>query len=454
MKTLYLDIFSGISGDMFIGALLDLGVDFAALERELEKLGLDEFHLHAARALKSSIEGVKFDVHLHHHEHEHEHKHDEGHEHAHHHGGHGHSHSHGHAHPHAHEHTEHGHEHHHDDDDHSHDHEHGRSYADIRALIQRSSLSSWVQDRALAIFERIAQAEGKIHGVPPAEVHFHEVGAVDSIVDIVGACLALDLLGRPRLRAASVVDGQGFVNCAHGRFPIPVPATLNILAARGVSISQCDEPHEMITPTGAALLAELAESFGPLRDFKIERVGYGLGTREHRTRPNVLRVLLGQDSAQDAAHDWEQDTVVLLETNLDDVNAEVLGYTAEKALAQGALDVFHTPIQMKKGRPGVLFSILCEPSRRSEFTELILRETTTLGVRESVLERHKLRRSMVTVPTAHGPIPVKVGHLNGRVVQAAPEYEACRAAAEARQVPLREVYRAAEEAFRQQKPVE
>jgi len=246
------------------------------------------------------------------------------------------------------------------------------------------------------------------------------------------------------------------VNCAHGRFPIPVPATLNILAARGVAISQCDEPHEMITPTGAALLAELAESFGPLRDFKIERVGYGLGTREHRTRPNVLRVLLGQDSAQVSAqvsaHDWEQDTVVLLETNLDDVNAEVLGYTAEKALAQGALDVFHTPIQMKKGRPGVLFSILCEPSRRAEFTELILRETTTLGVRESVLERHKLRRSVVTVTTPYGPIPVKVGHLNGRVVQAAPEYEACRAAAEARQVPLKEVYRAAEEAFRLQKP--
>lgn len=463
MKTLYLDIFSGISGDMFIGALLDLGVDFAALEHELEKLGLDEFHLHTARAQKSSIEGVKFDVHLHHHDHDHDHHHEEGHEHGHHEDEHEHAHSHGHSHPHNHGHAhahegedhhhhDHGHDHHHhhDDDehDHEHEHEHGRSYADIRALIQRSSLSSWVKERALAILERIAQAEGKIHGVPPAEVHFHEVGAVDSIVDIVGACIALDQLGRPRVRAAQVIDGQGFVNCAHGRFPIPVPATLNILAARGVSISQCDEPHEMITPTGAALLAELAESFGPLRDLKIERVGYGLGTRDHRTRPNVLRALLGQESASDAAHDWEQDTVVLLETNLDDVNAEVLGYTAEKAMAQGALDVFHTPIQMKKGRPGVLFSILCEPSRRAEFTELILRETTTLGVRESVLERHKLRRSVVTVSTPHGPIPVKVGQLNGRVVQAAPEYEACRAAAEAHQVPLKEVYRSAEEAFR------
>ena len=426
MKTLYLDIFSGISGDMFLGALLDLGVDFHRLEQDLEKLGLDGYHLHVSKQQRAQIAGTKFDVHLeddHHHD---ESKHDE-HEHAH----------------------EHGHEHHHHDEasahehEHCHEHEHSRTFRDIEQLIRRSSLSDWVKEKSVAVFRRVAVAEGKIHGKPPEQVHFHEVGAVDSIIDIVGACLALELLGRPRVLAAPVVEGTGWVKCAHGRFPVPTPATLEILGARGVPVSQCDEPHELVTPTGAALLAELVESFGPMRDLTPQRVGYGLGMRENKTRPNVLRAVLCETAATASAHDWETDMVAVLQTNLDDANAEVLGALAEKALACGALDVFHTPVQMKKNRPGVLLTLLCAETDADKFAELILKETTAFGVRRHLAERRKLRREFVTVKTPFGDVTVKLGKLDGQVVQSAPEYESCKRLAEQANVPLKQVYEAA-----------
>ena len=240
MKVLYLDLFSGISGDMFIGALLDLGVDAGQLERELSKLSLGGYHLHIGRGNKAGIAGLKFDVHL-----EHDHHHDHSHSHA---GGHEHHHEHGQSHSHSHPHT----------------HEEERTFTQIRQLIEGSSLSNWVKEKAVAVFRRIAVAEGKIHGLPPEQVHFHEVGAVDSIVDIVGGCIALELLGKPRLLASPVIEGTGWVDCAHGRLPIPAPATLAILGARGVAASQCEEPHELVTPTGAALVAELVENFGPM----------------------------------------------------------------------------------------------------------------------------------------------------------------------------------------------
>ena len=259
MKTIYLDIFSGISGDMFIGAMLDLGVEFKQLDRELRKLKLEGFHLHATRKQRANIEGVKFDVHLegeHEHQHEHEHA---GHAHEHHdHSSHEHEHAHaGHAHEHEHEH-----EHHH----HAHSHEHGRNFAEIKKLIQAGDLSPWVKEKSTAIFHRIAVAEGKIHGLPPESVHFHEVGTVDSIVDIVGACIALELLGKPRVISAPVTEGTGWITCAHGKFPIPAPATIAILAARKIPVSQCEERHELVTPTGAAILAE----FG-IEDFPAAR---------------------------------------------------------------------------------------------------------------------------------------------------------------------------------------
>jgi uncharacterized protein (TIGR00299 family) protein len=417
MKTLYLDIFSGISGDMFLGAMIDLGVDATALEAELAKLNLDGYQLHVGRKTKANIEGVKFDVHL---------LPVKGGEHS-----HGHSHSHSHS---------------HDDNGHSHE----RNFADIQSLISASALSDWVKEKSIAVFRRVAEAEGKVHGMPPDEVHFHEVGAVDSIVDIVGGCIALELLDKPRVLAAPVTEGTGWVDCAHGRFPVPTAATLEILGARGVTVNQCDEPHELVTPTGAALLAEFAESFELMRGVTPERIGYGLGTRDMNTRPNVLRAVLGQAEAATEAKplDWERDTVTVIETNLDDINAEHLGHFVETALEAGALDVFHTSVQMKKNRPGVLLTVLCAEADADRFSEMILRETTALGVRRHAADRRKLRREVVTVETPLGQVRVKLGRLNGELVQAAPEYESCRDVAAKAAVPLKAVYAAAQKALK------
>jgi uncharacterized protein (TIGR00299 family) protein len=278
--------------------------------------------------------------------------------------------------------------------------------------------------------------------MPADEVHFHEVGAVDSIVDIVGACIALEALGKPRVEASPVTEGVGWVRCAHGRFPLPTPATLAILGARGIGLTQCEEPHELVTPTGAALLAEFAEHIGPMRDLVASRVGYGLGTRDNLTRPNVLRAVLGRTSA-DRAHDWETDTVAVLETNLDDLSAEVLGHFVETALAAGALDVFHTPVHMKKNRPGTLLTVVCPQAEADRFAALILTETSAFGARRTLAERRKLRRTFRKVKTRFGTISVKLGWLNGRVVQTAPEFESCRKAAADSCVPLKEVFAAA-----------
>jgi pyridinium-3,5-bisthiocarboxylic acid mononucleotide nickel chelatase len=413
MKNLYLDLISGISGDMFIAALIDLGVDACKLEQELKKLQIEGYHLHVTRGRKASLEGVKFDVHL-------ASEHDHG------------------ARPHAHS--------------HAHPHEHGRTFAQIRQLITKSQLSDWVKQKSVAVFERLAVAEGKIHGVPPDRVSFHEVGAVDSIVDIVGACLALEMLGKPRVLASPVEEGTGWVECAHGRLPIPAPATLAILGARGIPLSQCDEPNELVTPTGAALLAELVAAFGPMREVVAEKIGYGLGTRDNPRRPNVLRAVLGDSEVQGegsgmGAHDWESDIIAVLETNLDDINAEILGNFMEKALAAGALDVFHTAIQMKKNRPGVLLTVLCAEANASKLSELLLRETSAFGIRRYAAERRKLRRELVTVQTSHGDVTVKVGTLDGKVLQAAPEFDSCKKLADQAKVPIKEIYEAALRAF-------
>jgi uncharacterized protein (TIGR00299 family) protein len=451
MKTLYLDTFSGISGDMFIGALLDLGVDPHKLAHQLEKLKLDGFHLHIAEAEKSGIAGIKFDVHLEGDHHHHEHGEGCDHEHG----------EHDHAHDHAHGHGDH---HHHEHEPHEHSHNDSRNFTAIKKLITKSKLSPWVKKKSIAVFQRIADAEGKIHGKPASEVHFHEVGAVDSIVDIVGACIGLEMLGKPRVLAAPPVEGTGWIRCAHGRFPIPAPATLAILGARGASITQCEEPSELITPTGAALLAEFVEKFEPMTGIVAEKIGFGLGTRDNKTRPNVLRAVLGDAGrvtsdgkrpranftspvTQHPSHlDWETDRIAVLETNLDDVSSEILGAFVESALAAGALDVYHTPIQMKKNRPGVLLSVLCAEADADKFSELMLRETTAFGVRRTIAERRKLRREFTRVKTKFGPVTVKLGKLNGKVVQAAPEFESCKKLAAQKKVPLRQVYEAASKA--------
>ncbi len=441
MKFLYLDLFSGIAGDMFIAALLDLGVDAHKLERELKKLKLDGYHLHISRQQKSAIAGVKFDVHCaheHHHEHADHHSHHREHEHP--------------------------HDHHHD-----HGHEERRNFSEIKQLISRSKLSAWVKRKSIAVFQRIAEAEGKIHGLPPDEVHFHEVGAVDSIVDIVGAAVALELLGKPRVFASPVIEGTGWIDCAHGRFPVPAPATLAILGARGIGITQCDEPHELVTPTGAALLAEFVEGFGAMENLVAEKIGFGLGTRDNQTRPNVLRAVLGKcdkwqvkSDMKQKKHaapeilspvtchlslaDWETDRIAVLETNLDDCTGEILGHFVETALTAGALDVFHTPIQMKKNRPGVMLTVLCAETDADKFSELILRETTAFGVRKTIAERRKLRREFTRVKTASGEVTVKIGRLGGKVVQVAPEFESVNKLAARKRAPVKQIYQAAVQA--------
>jgi len=422
MKTLYLDVFSGISGDMFLGALIDLGVDLHQLERELRKLKLEGYHLHSASGQRANIQGIKFDVHLeddHHHHARDEHEHED-------------------QHHHHHVHDEHRHKHEHA---HSHEHEHGRNYAQIRQIISASSLSDWVKAKSLAVFHRIALAEGKIHGKPPEQVHFHEVGAVDSIVDIVAGCIALELLGRPSVYASPVVDGTGWINCAHGKFPVPAPATLEILSARKIPIQQCDEPHELVTPTGAALLAEFVEWFGPMHGLTPTKIGYGLGARENKTRPNVLRAILCEAATSD--HDWETDTICVLETNLDDISAEILGRVMDVALTQGALDVFYTPAYMKKNRPGVVLTILCPVAEGDKFAEIVLRETSAFGVRRNISERRKLQREFTSVRTEFGEVALKIGKLNGKVVQLSPEFESCRKLADQTGLPLKSIYEAA-----------
>lgn len=425
MKTLYLDLVGGISGDMFLAALIDVGVPQDVLNRELQKLGLDGWHLHTERRIVQGISGIHLDVHQHGHSHEHDHPH--GHEELHH---HEHDHDHGHGHEHSHEHS-HG---------EAYGHAPHRGFTEIRRIIESSELSPWVKERAVSLFLKIGTAEAKIHGKTLDTIHFHEVGALDSIVDIVGACIALELLGRPGVLASRPTDGTGYVHCAHGKMPIPVPATLAILGAAGVPLSQCEEDSEMITPTGAAILTEFVESFGPMQDIVAKKIGYGFGSRALKTRPNMLRVVLGERSGgEKTPEDWETDRVELLRTNLDDSTPECLGYVLERALELGALDAWHTPIQMKKSRPAVELSILCNASQLAEFTRLLFTETGSIGVRHYPVSRFKLRRETVEVTTVYGPVPVKITRSGGKILHAKPEFEACRALSREKGVPLQEI---------------
>lgn len=432
MNALYLDLRSGVSGDMFLGALLDLGVGVTEVEHQLRGLPVYGWHLHVARAMRSGVAGTKVDVHVS------ETCHPDGHDAT---GGHANEHQ-----P-----TEMGHL-------PVNAGEHGytptvrqphRDAKTIRSLIMSSPCSPWVKEHSISVFQRIAEAEAKIHGCCPDDVHFHEVGAVDSIVDIVGSCIALEIIGRPKVLASEVTDGCGWVECAHGRYPVPVPATIEILAARKIPIRQCGEPHELVTPTGAALVAEFADSFGPIPLMRVQRVGYGIGARELAGRPNVLRALLGEVVAEveSPQRDWETDTVAVLETNLDDITPEMLGHFAEQMFGAGALDVFFTPVQMKKNRPGVLLGLICAADRADEFTEKIMRQTSAFGVRRTLCERRKLRREFRTVVTQFGDITVKLGLLNGEIIHVAPEYESCKEAASKTGARLADVYDAARRCF-------
>jgi pyridinium-3,5-bisthiocarboxylic acid mononucleotide nickel chelatase len=389
--TLYLDCFSGASGDMLIGALIDCGLDFNLLRDELKKLGVAGYELSLNRVDRSGISAAKFDVHLHSHDHEH------------------------------------GHQHHH------------RHLSEIKGIIASSKLADGIKTRANMIFQRLGEAESKIHNIPIETVHFHEVGAIDSIVDIVGACIGLDALRIDRILASPLHVGSGTFKCAHGVYPVPGPATAELL--RGVPIYSKDIEGELVTPTGAAIIATLASGYGPMPMMKTERIGYGAGTRTYPDFPNVLRAVIGQLASDE---DRTPSIITVIEANIDDLNAQVFGYLMDKALAEGALDIFYTPVQMKKNRPGVLLTLLCRPEDRAKMCDLIFRETTTLGLRYRDEQREILRREHVTVETIYGPIRIKVARgQDGLMVNYVPEFEDCRAAAESHGVAVREVQIAA-----------
>jgi uncharacterized protein (TIGR00299 family) protein len=411
-RTLYLDCFAGASGDMLVGAMLDSGLDFELLRSALLKLGVEGYELSLGRVDRSGISAAKFDVHLT-----------------------GEPHLHGHHHNHDHSHGE-----------HSHGHgrqSHHRSLSEIKGIISSSNLSELVKQRAQAIFQRIGEAEAKIHDVPIETVHFHEVGAIDSIVDIVGACVAFDALKIERIISSPLHVGSGTFQCAHGTYPVPGPATAELL--KGIPIYSKDVEGELVTPTGAAIISTLAEGYGSMPMMKIENIGYGAGTRDYPKFPNALRAIIGE-LEEDA--DRTPGAVTIIEANIDDLNAQVFGYLMEKALAAGALDIFYTPVQMKKNRPGVLLTLLCNPPDRERMCDLIFRETTTLGVRYRNEQREILTREFVTVETEYGPIRVKVSRArDGRVMNASPEFEDCRVAAEKSGVGLRDAQTAALKAY-------
>ncbi|MCS2608063.1 nickel pincer cofactor biosynthesis protein LarC [Halomonas dongshanensis] len=412
--TLHIDCTFGIAGDMLLAALVDLGADLDAISAELRKLPLDDFSLSTQNVMRCAIRARLLNITLaqapepapeglaqYHTTHEHSHTHSHSHSH-----GHSHDHSHDHAHSHSH--------------DHSHGHDHGhpqRLAGDILAMLAASHLPPRVKQRATAIFSAIAEAEGRIHDLPPQAVHLHEVGAMDSIIDIIGVCLALEALDIDTITATPVPVGHGVVDMAHGNFPIPAPATLELL--KGIPLSSFDAQGELTTPTGAALLKVLVERFTPTPQGTPLAIGYGAGNREF-AHPNVLRaVRLAPPEEEDA----DREHITVLECQLDDTTGEQLGFALETLLAEGALDVFHTPIGMKKSRPGVLVSVLATPERADALEHCLLKTLPTFGVRRSAASRRILVRRFEEVTTELGTANVKLGYLNGHLVRVSAEYE-------------------------------
>ena len=436
---LFIEPNSGASGDMFIGALLDLGFNFEELREKLLLLPLRGYRLSAEKCNRSGIMATKFDVHEERqpHSHEHSHGHDNAHEHSHEHG-HDHDNEHKHSHEHSHDHDnehEHSHEH---SPDHDHEHRH-RTFADIRAMIEGSKLSFWVKERSIEAFRRLAEAEGKIHGHPAESVHFHEVGAVDSIIDIVGTMIVMESFRSMRVVSAAVNVGQGTLECRHGVYPVPAPATQELLG--NVPIFSNSVTGELTTPTGAALLTTLADGFGSRPAMKITATGYGAGTRETPGGANVLRISVGEIFSEKTAAPTEQ--VAVIEATIDDMNPQLFGYFQEKAFAEGALDVYAESIQMKKNRPALKITCVCAVAEIRRFAEIIFRETTTIGVRYTLADRITLPREFREVSTPYGPVAVKVSLLDERPVNFIPEYEDCRRLAEQTGKPLKEIQAAA-----------
>jgi hypothetical protein len=433
MRIAYLHCFSGISGDMFLGALLDAGLPAELFEETVTALNVGAA-LEISRVNRSGISATKVDVIVngekdlpresraaapapHEHAHRHERHHGEGHH----------------------------------RDSHAHQHPHGRGLTEIREIVQHSKISDQAKAIAIAIFEKLGTAESKIHNVPIEKIHFHEVGAVDALVDIVCAAVGAEALGVDEFVCSPLNVGGGTVNCAHGTFPVPAPATVELL--KGAPVYSSGPQAELVTPTGAAIVATLVKRFAELPAMKIEKIGYGAGSRDFARYPNVLRITVGESTADANAGEGaratqvSQETISILEASLDDLNPQVFGYVMDRLLEAGALDVFGTPVQMKKNRPGTLLTVLAKPEDADKLAQIIFAETTTLGVRRREEARQVLARRWSNVSTRYGEVRIKIASLNGSVTNYAPEYEDCRRIAAEQRVPLKTVMQEAVQAY-------
>ena len=386
MKAAYFDCFSGISGDMTLGALVDAGCPLERLREDLKGLEVPDWQISAEKVWKNGMAATHVSVRT--------------------------------------------------KDPQTH-----RSLNNILGIIGKSELGGDVRKRASSIFRRLGEAEAAVHDVPIEKVHFHEVGAVDAIVDIVGACIGFSVLGIEEFACSPVNVGGGSAKMAHGMLPVPAPAAARLLLGKPTYSNGVQK--ELVTPTGAAIVATLCQSFGPQPPLRVQSVGYGAGATDLEGQPNVLRVMVG-DSLQHRETQFDEE-IRVIEANLDDLNPQVYGYFAEKALAAGALDVFTTAVQMKKGRPGTLLTLLCKPEDARKLTDLVFAETTTFGLRSYTAERRILPREWQRVQTRFGEVRMKIARVNGKVLQVSPEYEDCRKLAEEKKVALREVM---EEAMR------
>jgi uncharacterized protein (TIGR00299 family) protein len=405
MKILYYDCFAGLSGDMNLGALIDIGVDQNYLFSELKKVPLTGYTISVTREKRNGIEGTKVKVIL-------------------------------------------------DKPAHEHIQAHGaeqqrpeRNLCAIKELIMASSLSDTVKDRSIAIFTKIAEAEAKVHGMPVDKIHFHEVGAVDSIVDIVGAAICLDCLKVDKIVCSTIELGGGFASCTHGTFPVPAPATVEILKDIPVRVGTVN--YETTTPTGAAILATVVDEFIDAVDFIIEKVGYGIGHRE-MVIPNAARVFLCR-SADTAAtvKDTRSEPALIIECNIDDMNPELYDHVMEKLFDNGASDVFFTPITMKKTRPAITLSVLCHTAAVDTILETLFTETSTLGIRKYPVEKVMLQRKSFKIHTQYGDVAVKSGYYKGAMVKSKPEYNDCKRIAREKNISIQEIYKAVESALKE-----
>jgi uncharacterized protein (TIGR00299 family) protein len=384
MRTLYFDCFAGASGNMILGALIAAGVDSKQLKAELGRLAVPEFEINVARVDRSGISSTHVEIKI--------------------------------------------------PDESKH-----RHLDQIERIINESTLSEGVKARATAIFRRLAEAEAKVHGIHFEKVHFHEVGALDAVIDIVGSCIGFEMLGIEHFVCSKIHVGSGFVNMAHGKFPVPPPAVTELLM--GIPVYSTEIDGELITPTGAAIISTVCSSYGQLHDLKPEVTAYGAGTRKYDKFPNTLRIIIGEVEANVAYEAGEELTI--LETNIDDSSPQVVGFVLERAFELGAKDCWITPIQMKKNRPACMISILCDSSSKQKMLDLLYTETTTIGIREQRVVRDALDREEQKVKTRFGAISVKLSKLNGQIVNVMPEYEDVRAAAIANEVPFKVVHEAA-----------